>query len=86
MRGEAPQVGALMDLSTYAARAELRPLLVDLVAFTDNEHEYRDGGCHPQPGRDCCDWCEACKLLARVPADVLAEARQKLRERGVERD
>jgi hypothetical protein len=60
-------------------------LLVDLVAFVDDEHEYRDGGCHPQPGVDCYEWCEACKLIARVPADVLAEARQKLRAEGYER-
>lgn len=67
-------------------RAAFRPLLVDLVAFVDDEHEYRDGGCHPQPSKDCYDWCDACKLLARVPADVLDEARQVLRERGIDRD
>ncbi|MGI5247552.1 hypothetical protein [Dactylosporangium sp. CA-139066] len=70
----------------FEERGAFRPLLVDLVAFADNEHEYRDGGCHPQPGVDCYDWCEACKLLARVPADVLGEARQQLRERGLDRD
>lgn len=65
-----------------AMTAADRALLVDLVAFVDDEHEYRDGGCHPQPGTDCYDWCEACKLLTRVRDGVLAEARQQLRERG----
>lgn len=67
-------------------RALVRPLLVDLVAFVDLEHEDASGSCHPQPGKDCYDWCEACKLLARVPADVVDEARRVLRERGVDRD
>lgn len=63
-----------------------RPLLVDLVAFTDQEHDVATNGCHYTPGTDCNTWCEACKLIARVPADVLAQARQQLREQGVERD
>lgn len=66
-------------------RAAVRPLLVDLVAFVDQEHEYAVDSCHPQPGSDCGAWCEACKLIAQVPVDLLAEARQKLRGRGVER-
>lgn len=60
-------------------RAAVRPLLVDLMAFVDGRHDFRAGACHY-------DWCEACKVLARVPADVVAEARQVLRERGVDRD
>lgn len=67
-------------------RALVRPLLVDLVAFVDDEHEVVTNGCHYEPGKDCAVWCDACKLLARVPADVLAEARQQLRERGIDRD
>lgn len=62
-----------------------RALLVDLVAFVDLEHEYAVDSCHPRPGDDCAVWCEACKLLVRVSDGVLAEARQQLRERGVER-
>jgi hypothetical protein len=77
--------GTVAALLHAEERAAFRPLLVDLVAFADGEHEYRDGGCHPQPGVDCYDWCDACKLIARVPADVLASARRQLRERGVER-
>jgi hypothetical protein len=61
-------------------------LLVDLVAFVDREHEYAVDSCHPQPGTDCATWCEACNLLTRVRDGVLAEARQQLRERGVDRD
>ncbi len=48
-------------------------------------NEYAVDSCHPRPGVDCAAWCAACKLLGRVPADVLAEARQQLRERGLDR-
>lgn len=59
-------------------------LLVELVAFADERHTGRYGG-RMREGPECYR-CEACGLLARVPADVLTEARQVLRERGVERD
>lgn len=69
-----------------AMTAADRALFVDLVAFVDREHAYQVDSCHPQPGVDCWAWCEACKLLTRVQDGVLAEARQQLRERGVDRD
>lgn len=59
-------------------------LLVDLAAFVDGQHYFRRGGKQPQSGVDCWEWCPACGLLARIPADVRDEARR--RERGVERD
>lgn len=62
-------------------------LLLELVAFIDEEHEFTAlSGCHPQPGVHCVDWCEACKLLDRVPQPLVADARDLLRQRGVERD
>jgi hypothetical protein len=61
-----------------------RTLLVEFVAFADERHTGRYGGRMRESPE--CFRCEACELLARVPADVLAEARQMLRERGVERD
>jgi hypothetical protein len=62
-------------------------LLLELVAFVDEEHEYTAlSGCHPQPGEHCVAWCEACKLIARVPRDLTAGARALLRDRGVDRD
>jgi hypothetical protein len=88
------ELTSMLERSTLAGieqalaeeRALVRPLLVDLVAFVDLEHEDASGSCHPQPGKDCVAWCEACQMLARVPADVLTEARQVLRERGIDRD
>lgn len=62
-------------------RVALRALVVDLVAFVDREHEVPSGGRNPKPGDECFEDCAACRLLARVPSDVLAEARRMLAER-----
>lgn len=59
----------------------LRPLLVDLAVFADRQHDFKSGDCHPQPGVDCWPFCDACKVLARVPTDVLDEARRVRAER-----
>jgi hypothetical protein len=68
------------------AVTDLTMLAVNLAAFVDEAHEWKAAtGCHPQPGTDCVSWCEACKLLATVPADMLGAARAVLRARGVER-
>jgi hypothetical protein len=34
------------------------------------------GEVHYEPGRDCWPGCKACKLISRVPPDVLAESRR----------
>ncbi len=57
-------------------RALVRPLLVDLAVFADGHHDFKSGVCRPQPGVGCWPFCDACKLLARVPADVVTEARR----------
>lgn len=78
-------VGGLMDLSLEVGRVEeralIRPLLVDLAVFADRHHDFDSGDCHPQPGVDCWPFCDACKVLARVPADVVDEARRVREER-----
>jgi hypothetical protein len=49
----------------------------ELVAFVDRHHDFADEacGCHPVPRVDpCSPWCEACKVLADVPAALLDAA------------
>lgn len=62
-------------------------LVARLVAFADLNHEHRpSAGCHPEPGVDCMDWCEACKILADVPEALLKEARRvQVEEWGYDR-
>lgn len=52
--------------------------VLELIAFVDREHE-TTGSCTPEPGVDCVDWCDACRALSGVPADLLAAVRS---ERG----
>jgi hypothetical protein len=61
-------------------------VLLELVAFVDQEHETSVDTCHPQPGIDCAAHCGACKLLAQLPPHMLMGARVLLNGRGVERD
>lgn len=57
--------------------AATRQLLINLVAFADNEHETIDYcGYDYTPGDDCKPSCEACKLLTGVTDEILIAARQ----------
>lgn len=60
--------------------AATRQLLINLVAFADNEHDTIDYcGYDYTPGDDCKPSCEACKLLTGVTGvtdEILTAARQ----------
>lgn len=52
--------------------------VLDLAEFVDHEHEFRSAtGCHPQPGADCVEGCEACGLLADLSDEARAELDQR---------
>ncbi len=47
-----------------------------LVGFVDQHHDVKRGtGCHTEPGIDCEPWCDACRVLRDVPAQILEDAR-----------
>lgn len=50
-------------------------VVLRLIAFADQAHQFSVDTCFPQPGRDCWGFCTPCRILAAVPAEVVAEAR-----------
>lgn len=75
----ADDVPDLLDEAEHAS-AEQRAWTVPFVVYAIQHHDLRPDAKAVTPGVDCKIWCQSCRLLPSVPADVVAAANARIRE------